>query len=105
MTENVRNDLENDDSGEIEQLHSRSAELEKKAAAHRTRMFWALNVTLLSLIGQGLTGNWKMLAACTAVLFLMGIGADYYTEKRLRSFSFFKDSVNCLVSGWNARLH
>ncbi|ONF42597.1 hypothetical protein BTO32_15430 [Marinobacter lutaoensis] len=104
MTDKFRGDLENDDSGEIEQLRSQAAELENKSTTARARMFWALNVALLSLIGQGLTGNWETLAASTVLLFLMGIGTDYYTEKRLWSFSFFRDSVNCLVSGWKARL-
>jgi|AntRauTorcE11898_2_1112593.scaffolds.fasta_scaffold06261_2 hypothetical protein len=105
MTEKFRGNLENDDSGEIEQLRSQAAELEKKSTTARVRMFWPLNVALLSLIGQSLTGNWEMLAASTVLLFLMTIGVDYYTEKRLWSFSFFRDSVNCLVTGWKARLH
>ncbi|OLF81873.1 hypothetical protein AWH63_10035 [Marinobacter sp. C18] len=104
MTEKFREDFEKDDSGEIEQLRSRAAELEKESSAARTRMFWALNVALLSLIGQGLTGNWQILTATVALLLLMGIGADHYCEKRLWSFSFFKDSWNCLVGGWKVRL-
>lgn len=102
MTEKFR--IENDDSGEIEHLRSQVVELENKSTAARSRMFWSLNVALLALIVQGLTGNWEMLAASTVLLFLMGIGADYYIEKRLWSFSFFTDSLNSLVSGWKARL-
>lgn len=96
--------MSNETSVEIEQLRSRSAELETKGAAHRARMFWALNVALLALIFQGLTGNWEILAATVVLLFLLGIGADYYIEKRLWSFSFFKESLICLISGWEARL-
>jgi hypothetical protein len=99
MTEKFRDDLL-----KIEKLRARSAELKKKAYAHRNRMFWALNVALLALILQGITGNWEILAASSVSLFLMGFGADYCIEKRLWSFSFFRDSWNCLVNGWTARL-
>lgn len=105
MTNEFSEEFENDDSGAIARLRARAAKLKQKSSKARTRMFPALNVALLSMIGQAIAGNLGVLLGLLALLFLMGIGADYYSEKRLWTFSFFKDSWNCLISGWKERLH
>lgn len=104
MRNEMREDFDNDIRDQIAELRSRAGELERESAAARTRMFWALNVALLSLISQGLAGNWGTLTVLVGLLFLMGIGADYYSEKRLLTFTFFKDSWSCLIIGWKALL-
>ena len=104
MREKCGEDVEIDNSGETAYLRYLVAESEKKESAALKSMLWALHLAMLSVISLAMTGSWKLLSATVGLIVLMGIGTDYYCDRGMWSFSFFKDSLNCLVSGWKARL-